>query len=72
MGILEMIMSKIGEPYLRSNELIKSQPQVWGLGIFIGKTLLEKNFAKINCRNSKTRGGAKVTIRWDNKDLFNI
>ena len=52
--------------------LIKSQPQVWGLGIFIGKTLLEKNFAKIDFSNSKTSGGAKVTIRWANKNLFNI
>ena len=43
-----------------------------GLGLFIGKTLLEKNFASINCRNSKTRTGAEVVIKWRNKDLFNI
>ena len=43
-----------------------------GLGIFIGKTLLEKNFAILNCRNSETRGGAEVIIKWRNKDLFNI
>ena len=43
-----------------------------GLGLFIGKTLLEKNFAQINCRNSKTRSGAEIIIRWNNKDLFNI
>ena len=43
-----------------------------GLGIFIGKTLLEKNFAQINCRNSKTRGGAEVIIKWNNEDLFKI
>ena len=30
-----------------------------GLGIFIGKTLLEKNFVNINCRNSKTRSELK-------------
>ena len=35
------------------------------------KTLLEKNFASINCRNSKTRSGAEVIIIWNNKDLFN-
>ena len=43
-----------------------------GLGIFIGKTLLEKNFANLNCRNSKTRSGAEVLIKWKNSDLFKI
>ena len=43
-----------------------------GLGLFIGKTLLEKNFAFLEFRNSKTRGGAEVIIKWKNKDLFNI
>ena len=43
-----------------------------GLGLFIGKTLLEKNFAVVNCWNSKTRSGAEVTIKWKNKDLFNL
>jgi len=66
------ILSKIGEPYLRSNDPIEKSKTGLGLGLFIGKTLLEKNFAKINCRNSKTRSGAEVIIRWNNKDLFNI
>ena len=35
-------------------------------------TLLERNFAKIICRNSVTRNGAEVIIRWDNKDLMEI
>ena len=43
-----------------------------GLGLFIGKTLLEKNFALIEFRNSKTRSGAEVIVKWENKDLFNI
>ena len=43
-----------------------------GLGLFIGKTLLEKNFATVNCWNSQTRSGAEVTIKWKNKDLFNL
>ena len=33
-----------------------------GLGIFIGKTLLERNKAKVICRNSQTRSGAEVLI----------
>ena len=40
-----------------------------GLGIFIGKTLLEKNFAKISCKNSNIRSGAEINITWKNKDL---
>ena len=66
------VLSKIGEPYLRSNNPIEKSKIGLGLGMFIGKTLLEKNFALINCRNSKTRGGAEVIIKWNNKDLFNI
>jgi two-component system sensor histidine kinase RegB len=66
------ILSKIGEPYLKSNNSNDKSKQGLGLGLFIGKTLLEKNFASINCRNSKTRDGAEVVIRWKNKELFNI
>tara|TARA_Y100000591_G_scaffold87386_1_gene73711 strand:- start:410 stop:1690 length:1281 start_codon:yes stop_codon:yes gene_type:complete len=66
------ILSKIGEPYLRSFKGSNKNNTGLGLGIFIGKTLLEKNFATINCRNSKTRGGAEVIIKWNNKDLFKI
>ena len=66
------ILSKIGEPYLRSNNPKEKSKTGLGLGLFIGKTLLEKNFASINCRNSIIRSGAEVTIKWKNKDLFNI
>ena len=57
------ILSKIGEPYLKSNDSIAKSKIGLGLGLFIGKTLLEKNFASINCRNSKTRSGAEVIIK---------
>ena len=66
------IISKIGEPYLKSNYSNDKTKEGLGLGLFIGKTLLEKNFASVNCRNSKTRSGAEVNIRWKNKELFNI
>ena len=66
------VLSKIGEPYIKSyKSSIKSKSGL-GLGIFIGKTLLEKNYANILCRNSKTRGGAEVNIKWKNKDLLNL
>ena len=66
------ILSKIGEPYLKTPNRTNKTKAGLGLGIFIGKTLLEKNFAIINCRNSKTRSGAEVVIKWKNKDLFKI
>jgi two-component system sensor histidine kinase RegB len=66
------IISKIGEPYLKSNYSKDKSKEGLGLGLFIGKTLLEKNFASVNCRNSKTRNGAEVVIKWKNKELFNI
>ena len=71
-GFPRDILSKIGEPYLRSNNQIEKSKSGLGLGLFIGKTLLEKNFASINCRNSKTRSGAEIIIKWKNTDLLNI
>ena len=71
-GFPRDILSKIGEPYLKSNDKIEKSKIGLGLGLFIGKTLLEKNFAVVNCRNSLTRNGAEVIIKWKNKDLFNI
>ena len=60
---------KLGEPYIRSaNEMYISKHGL-GLGTFIGKTLLEKNFASINFKNSTLDSGAEVNIKWKNKDL---
>jgi len=62
---------KLGEPYIRSaNETYVSKHGL-GLGTFIGKTLLEKNFANINFKNSSLNSGAEVNIKWKNKDLKN-
>ncbi len=66
------IISKIGEPYLKTFSSYDKDKTGLGLGIFIGKTLLEKNFASVSCSNSKTRSGAEVEIKWRNKDLYNI
>ncbi len=71
-GFSRDILSKIGEPYLTSNEFEEKSNRGLGLGLFIGKTLLEKNFASVTCRNSLTRSGAEIIIKWKNKDLFNI
>jgi two-component system sensor histidine kinase RegB len=66
------ILSKIGEPYLKSSDTIEKSKVGLGLGLFIGKNLLEKNFASVRCRNSKTRNGAEVIIKWNNEDLLKI
>ena len=71
-GYPSEILSKIGEPYLRSLKNNDKNQSGLGLGIFIGKNLLEKNFASLNCQNSKTRTGAEVNIRWKNQDLNKI
>jgi len=69
-GYPKDVLRKIGEPYLKSyKSSIKSKSGL-GLGIFIGKTLLEKNHANILCGNSQTRSGAEVIVKWKNKDLL--
>jgi len=71
-GYPKDVLKKIGEPYVKSyKSSIKSKSGL-GLGIFIGKTLLEKNYANILCKNSETRSGAEVNIKWMNKDLLNL
>ena len=66
------VLNKIGEPYIKSVKSSIRSKSGLGLGIFIGKTLLEKNYANILCRNSQTRGGAEVSIKWKNKDLLKL
>ena len=71
-GYPKDVLNKIGEPYITSFKSSIRSKSGLGLGIFIGKTLLEKNFANILCRNSKTRGGAEVRIKWKNTDLLSL
>ena len=66
------VLSKIGEPYIKSFKSSVKSKSGLGLGIFIGKTLLEKNYANILCKNSKIKSGAEVSIKWKNKDLLSI
>ncbi len=63
---------KLGEPYIRTLNNANSSKQGLGLGTFIGKTLLEKNFAIVKFQNSEVTGGAEVIIKWKNKDLKQI
>ena len=71
-GYPKDILGKIGEPYIKSSSDQNNTKEGLGLGIFIGKTLLERNKAKVICRNSKTRPGAEVVISWKNELLKKI
>jgi len=63
---------KLGEPYIRSMDDLHISKYGLGLGTFIGKTLLEKNFAEITFKNLEKSSGAEVKIKWINKDLNKI
>ena len=71
-GYSKDVLNKIGEPYIKSSSYDDKSKSGLGLGIFIGKTLLERNGAKVLCRNSQTRSGAEVLLTWKNKDLKNL
>ena len=72
LGFSKDILNKIGEPYIKSISLKDNKKSGLGLGIFIGKTLLEKNNAKLLFRNSETRGGAEIKIEWLNNNLIDV
>ena len=72
LGFPKDILTKIGDPYIKSLQSENKSRAGLGLGIFIGKTLLEKNKAKLLIRNSETRGGAEIKIEWSNKDLISL
>ena len=63
---------KLGEPYIRTLDNINISKKGLGLGTFIGKTLLEKNYAIVEFKNLQGGGGAEVKIEWNNKDLKKI
>ena len=63
--------ARLGEPYIRTKDDKNFSKHGLGLGTFIGKTLLERNFAKISFHNSSL-GGAEVKIKWKNNDLKKI
>ena len=72
-GFSKDIIDRLGEPYIRSSNTNNSSKSGLGLGTFIGKTLLEKNYAKIKFKNNKeTNRGALVEIKWSNEELKKI
>ena len=71
-GIPEDIINKIGEPYIKSKSKELSSNSGLGLGTFLGKTLLERQKAKLLFRRQGELGGALVIISWNPKNFLNF
>ena len=71
-GFPKDIIDKIGEPYIKSKLNEDSSKAGMGLGTFIGKTLLEKNYAQIKFKNLEENKGALVEVKWLNSNLKKI
>jgi two-component system sensor histidine kinase RegB len=70
-GIPEDIIEKIGEPYIKSKSKEVISNSGLGLGTFLGKTLLERQNAKLSFRKNSQLGGALVIISWSPNNLIN-
>tara|TARA_B100000900_G_scaffold248479_1_gene211495 strand:- start:193 stop:1158 length:966 start_codon:yes stop_codon:yes gene_type:complete len=70
-GIPEDIIEKIGEPYIKSKSKELSANSGLGLGSFLGKTLLERQGAKLLFRRNSDLGGALVILTWSINTLIN-
>ena len=62
-GFPDDIFNFLGEPYIKSKSKETSSNSGLGLGTFLGKTLLEKQGAKLNFKNNNN--GAEVKIVFD-------
>ena len=71
-GIPEDIIEKIGEPYIKSKSRELSSNSGLGLGSFLGKTLLERQGAKLLFRRNSDLGGALVILTWSINTLINF
>ena len=69
-GIPEDLINKIGEPYIKSKSKELSPNSGLGLGTFLGKTLLERQNAKLLFRRNSDLGGALTIISWSAKDFI--
>jgi len=69
-GIPDDIIQKIGEPYIRSKSRELSANSGLGLGTFLGKTLLERQGAKLVFNRCGELGGAQVVLSWNPKNFI--
>ena len=70
-GFAEDIINLIGEPYLKSKSKKANNKAGLGLGIFLGKTLLERKKAQLTFFNKNDLKGASVKISWNIVDIKN-
>ena len=70
-GIPEDIIEKIGEPYIKSKSKELNSNSGLGLGSFLGKTLLERQGAKLVFRRNSDLGGALVILTWSSNSFTN-
>jgi len=63
-GFPEDVKPILGEPYIKSKSEEVSLNAGLGLGTFLGKTLLERQWANLSFSQDKKLGGASVTISW--------
>ena len=70
-GIPEDIIKKLGEPYIKSKSKELSSNSGLGLGSFLGKTLLERQGAKLVFRRNSELGGALVILTWSPNNFNN-
>ena len=68
-GIPEDVIKKMGEPYIKSKSKEVISNSGLGLGTFLGKTLLERQNAKLLFRKNSDLGGALVIITWNPKSF---
>ena len=68
-GFPDDVKDILGEPYIKSKSKEVSLNSGLGLGTFLGKTLLEKQGAKLFFSRDKKLGGASVVISWDINNL---
>ena len=69
-GFPNDIVEKLGEPYIKSRSPELSTNSGLGLGTFLGKTLLERQNAKLLFKEDKNLGGASVVISWSPKNIL--
>ena len=70
-GIPEDIIEKIGEPYIKSKSKELKSNSGLGLGSFLGKTLLERQGAKLTFRKNGELGGALIFLVWSANNFAN-
>ena len=69
-GFPEDIINVLGEPYIKSRSKEINGKSGLGLGTFLGKTLLERQGAKLSFSNKSNHRGAIVNISWEVKNLI--